>query len=413
MDPSTRLGEFIDWAGVGLDESRLCEFRRFGEEIVGKAGGERVTAEHIQAVVAAHSGEGKAIKHLIEEVGDAFLRFEQAKRGSARPMATGHGPLKPPVRPSKVQPTEGPPPVTFAHQGDAVPVPSDNEGSGRTQGAQFRCPKCKVFVSPTSKGSCPTCDTLPPHLLNLTGIPTSSEARTQEAGLTPNATRLARAGLWLGSIAAAILLAVHAVDLGHRWIDQIQHPSETLLGDRSLDALGVVAFFPREWRREKESDFMHAHGELAYHGMQFFRGGTSRSPSVRLLVMNADTGGALDESMTDAQFEKVVAEQSPIGPQRLPRGLDGVIHGCEVVTLPVRRTARCAGTAFLGSKEATLVKYHWLTGRRLWTTVLVSNTPVYRTVAEGDEIVSSLEPPRTDVPSSTPAPPVTAVAPTP
>ncbi len=109
-DRRDRLQEFLDWAvASGIDPERLPDYRRFGEEIFVRSYGRHVTETHILAVNDAHESHGEAAQRMIEEVGDAVLRFQEYQRSPDKIVA----PPPPPTREMVPRPST-PAPITPA-----------------------------------------------------------------------------------------------------------------------------------------------------------------------------------------------------------------------------------------------------------------------------------------------------------
>jgi hypothetical protein len=481
-----RVHEFVDWAmSSGADPTKREHYARFGAELVDTAMGGRITESHILALsdsYAATPGAESALP-LIEEIGDAMLRFQDHLRAQGRPV--GARPLTPiPVapipgenappalseplptnRPRRPRPPESADPglaldppgaplrqprrpesviavepevVSFSqvepppHEPAAVsikmplePLPeveatppprSPPEAAPRVgmtpptetrrartpttppAAQQFRCPKCKVMVTPTPAGTCPRCGSLPPHI----------------GAFVPDAPRHG------GSMKVLLVLAVVAVVLFLATrvlpglLEKPPEGTEAASGGHRSEHLRLSMSLPSGWRKivaadlsipdVAKSEYYGIDDQVGFdpkpitafnlgelHLSQYIRGKHSPHYQSAMIVGTAPALGQPYWKTNVGTIESLVNFGATAMGKALPAS--GMFHAprCDVVSLPAP-TGRCV----LALDPDYLIAYFWATtvsgtdGYAL--TLFFGRGSIDEALAEGDAIVSSMSP---------------------
>ena len=87
MNKSERLGQFLDWVQARGDTTiPASDLRLIAVALLDESGGGRVTESHILAASDRHAGVGgDSAVVRVHEVGDLFLKFEEAQRVPGAP----------------------------------------------------------------------------------------------------------------------------------------------------------------------------------------------------------------------------------------------------------------------------------------------------------------------------------------
>jgi hypothetical protein len=263
-----------------------------------------------------------------------------------------------------------------------VPGPRDSQRLVTGAAGAFRCPRCAVMVVPGADGHCPKCGSPPPHLVAMP-LPTTP---------TPVTSPDARGVNWLG-LAAVVLAGVIGSAVGVRWSRTAcdQNRGHSVAGETRIDRLGVKVFFPAGWRQHKSADQVQAimPGATA-KGLGYYRGGTSDSPTVGLMLMVTDDlplPADARATISDAQLKPV-----------LDSATDGLVKSGiqmapgEIVQLGLRSTGRSTGEGSIDNEVRRVAVYVWMMGRKVGVAVFFADLPLDKLLAEADDIVGGIEP---------------------
>jgi len=242
------LDAFLEWVvDGGVSAARATAWRPIAEKLVRMAGNGRILEGHILSLIDASQGSPGQVT-LIEEVGEALLRYQAlAKTSELRP--TREIPrLRSPTQPPITTPTSAPVPdkvVSFEVPSQPPPAPAPQPATPpgglaigsvppghRTSNVHFRCPKCKMMVAANDDGVCPNCSTRPPSAVMTTERPRAS------------------IGWRVALVALVVVAALVVVRLGARVVDRLSHPSVS--GTYPAHTIGLQLTFVEDWRKNTE-----------------------------------------------------------------------------------------------------------------------------------------------------------------
>jgi hypothetical protein len=401
---AAKLGDFLDWASaMGLTPVRAADYRRIAVELFELAGGGRVTESHILRLIDGYADRpgGRAATPLIEEVGEALLRYEAARRTSAvtPPVSGSPTPVPPRRTPSEpftarpeervavelrppAEPRETPPPqkvVSFA-AGAEPPARGAPAPRRRASGTQFRCLRCKTMVTPDERGACPRCGQIAPRV-----------SSNQLAAVAPPATTSTG---WLLPVVLGVVAFALAFQFGPPLFERLTNPSKPAAGVHSSPHLGVRVAFPDGWRHASDGDRAPATAAAGFEAV--LRDGVGlrtaryfRTPRTELLLTVAPRPSQVTDEAFTEWASAAVAE--PRALERTVREVSGVsalaIDRC-VAGPPVPGGGlRCIGTA----GDRRVLVYVWPARTVSAVGVFVTDQNAQAALAEADAVVEGLD----------------------
>lgn len=391
-DVRERVNEFVDWAiSTGVERGRANgHYRSIGTELVERASGGRVTESHILRVSDAYA-DNPDLQAIVEEVGDAMLRFEdlrktgkitpqhlrssEAETVERRPVSAEEARARAPSPAPKVPTTT---PTTI----QARPVSASTSGSPvKAGGTQFRCPKCKVMVVANDAGRCPRCGGEPPHVI----------------AAPPEEPRKPVSRMWIRALVAAVLLAgaIFVLTRIRSSVIERRAPGEAVTAWRG-DDIGATFRFPPGWRHlpgdatidDTRNAQMFGDHPLAFdpaplhmaplHTATFYRGTAPPRETSRLVVGYTPMGTGLtgDDRLTDIASRLATAIQRRTGDP-----------ACVPVDLPPR-VARCTAPVEGGH----IATYAWTQKDGVGLAAFFNAGPAATTETEGDALIATVQP---------------------
>jgi len=427
VNAAAKLGDFLDWASAsGLTPVRAADYRRIAVELFETSGGSRVTESHILRLIDAYADRpgGRAAIALIEEVGEALLRYESARRMSAgistlpapspMPMATPQSmptaatpypepvarekrrpsepftarpderiavELRPPAEPRETPPAQ--PVVSFVAGNEPAASSSSPSPKRRIVGTQFRCLRCKAMVTPDETGACPRCGQIAPRI-----------SSNQLAVVSPPSTRSAS---WLLPAVLGVLAFGLAYQFGPPLVEKLRRPSEPVAGVTSSPHLGLRLTFPDGWRHSAEGDRAPSTGSAGFEAVlrdgvglrssRFFRRGGEADAELVLSVAPRPS------QVTDEVFAEwaEVAVSAPKTLEPTVRELSGVsdlvLDRCLAGPSVPGGGVRCVGNS--GTTRALI--YAWPARTVTAVAVFLTSQNPEAALDEGDALIGGLD----------------------
>jgi hypothetical protein len=399
-----RLSDFLEWvAGNGLAPARVGDYRRIAVELLGVSGGQRVTESHILKLLDtyAESPTSRGATAMIEEVGEALLRFEAARKLQAaqspeprrssqpftvRPDERVAGDLRPPDSSRDTGPEQKV--VSFAAQSSSaattpVPRPRAAPEARRQTGSQFRCRRCQAMVTASEGGACPRCGTPAPRI---------------SSGQLPVAARSSSPSLgsWILPVVLGVAAFFLAFAFGPGLLERLRHPSDAAAGTTTSPHLGVRLTLPEGWRHSAGGDrapTTEAGGleailpeQTGLRASRYFRG-SARDPDAELVLAVAPRPSRVTDDVFAAWAERAARGRIQ-GPLQDLAGLPGLtLESCVTGAAIPARALRCA------AREArTPAVVHVFAARALIAVaVYVDRAGAGDPTAAADEIVAGLD----------------------
>ena len=414
MLPAAKLGDFLDWASAsGLTPVRAADYRRIAVELFETAGGSRITESHILRLIDSYADRpgGRAAIALIEEVGEALLRYEASRRMSVAvpsvtpppmPVATPPPPterrrtsepfttrpdervaveLRPPAEPRETPPAQ--PVVSFVagNEPAAGKVPKPKR---KIAGTQFRCLRCKTMVTPDETGACPRCGQIAPRISsNQLAVVSAPPLRSTS---------------WLLPALLGVLAFGLAYQFGPPLVERLRRPSESVAGVTSSPHLGLRLTFPEGWRHSAEGDRAPSTAAAGFEQVlrdgvglrssRFFRRAAGEPDAELVLSVAPRPSQVTDEAFSDWANAAVSAPKTLEPTMRELSGLtDLSIDRCLSGPSIPGGGVRCVGAS--GNTRALI--YAWPTRAFTAVAVYLTGQNPEAAIEEGDAVISGLD----------------------